>query len=108
MFNNLCLPERAAEPVQLALIESRAESKLKHILTAQLLALKERALGKRSAAPRTNKQPRMCTTRSGVGGRGGCLRILSHAKKHTPARTDISLGRLPERGLSGGAEGFLF
>lgn len=68
MFNNLCLPERAAEPVQLALIESRAESKLKHILTAQLLALKERALGKRSAAPRTNKQPRMCTTRSGLGG----------------------------------------
>lgn len=92
MFNNLCLPERAAEPVQLALIESRAESKLKHILTAQLLALKERALGKRSAAPRTNKQPRMCTTRSGVGGEG---RMFTHSlpRKKTHGGTHGHLAR---------------
>lgn len=51
MFNNLCLPERAAEPLQLALIESRAGRRLKHILTAQLLALKERALEEERRAP---------------------------------------------------------
>lgn len=51
MFNNVCLPERAAELVQLAMIESRAERRLKHILTAQLLALKERALLEERRAP---------------------------------------------------------
>lgn len=44
--------------------------------------------------PRTHKQPRMCTIRSGDVGGGGCLRILSHAK-HTAARTDISSDGFP-------------
>lgn len=87
MFNNLCLPERAAELVQLALIESRAERRLKHILTAQLLALKERALGR--GAPR--RVPTNSPACSQYGQGGGCLRIPSHAK-HTLARTDISSG----------------
>lgn len=68
MFNNLCLPERAAELVQLALIESRAERRLKHILTAQLLALKERALGR--GAPRRAPTNSPGCAQYGWGGRG--------------------------------------
>lgn len=78
MFNNVCLPERAAELVQLAMIESRAERRLKHILTAQLLALKERALLEERRAP-TNSAG---CAQYGLGVGGGCLRILSHAKTH--------------------------
>lgn len=98
MFNNLCLPERAAEPVQLALIESRAERRLKQVLTAQLLALKEGALGRgaprsRRAAPRTNKQPGMCTVRSD-GGMFTHSRPRKNTRRHA---TDVRKlpGRLP-------------
>lgn len=93
MFNNLCLAQRAAEPLQLALIESRAGRRPKHILTAQLPALKERALGRGAPRRAPTNSPGCAQYGRGVWG-GGCLRILSHAK-HTAARTDISSDGLP-------------
>lgn len=71
MFNNLCLAQRAAEPLQLALIESRAERRPKHILTAQLLALKERALGRGAPRRAPTNSPGCAQYGRGMWGEGG-------------------------------------